>query len=282
MKVLITGHTGFVGKALVDYLKDSSIEIIGIAKENGFDLEKEKSSNDLPDSDIIVHLAGRVGVPASWENSESFYRTNYLTTLSIAEYAKKNKIPIILMSSYMYGDPEYLPIDEKHPVNFNNPYAFSKKIAEDVIVSYHKLFGIQAIILRPMNLYGQGMPTENLMGLILTQAKQSSRIEVRDLSPRRDYLYIEDLCRAISLIINKRIEGLEFYNLGFGTSYSVAEIIQAISSLMQKSFEIIETTEKRVNEINDCYADISKFSNNFGWTPTVNLQEGLRRLLYNS
>lgn len=278
---MITGHTGFVGKALVAYLAKTDISIIGVARSNGFDLEDLMISDKLPDADLVVHLASCVGVALSWQNPELFYRTNYLTALTIAEYSRKRNIPIVFMSSYMYGDPKYLPIDEKHPVNCNNPYAFSKKIAEDIIFSYHKLFGINATLIRPMNLYGAGMPTDNLIGLLLSQAKGGNQIEVRDLSPKRDYLYIEDLCRAIYLIITNKVNGFQIYNLGSGHSHSVKELIHKLSNCMQKKLEIIETSEKRKNEISDCYADISKFANQYNWRPEIDLIEGLKRLIDN-
>lgn len=280
MKILLTGQSGFVGTYLINILSGAGYSVIGISKSSGYDLEEPFVFNELPDSDLIIHLAGAVGVERSWENPESYYRINYLTTLSVAEYARKRKVPIIFLSSYMYGYPDYLPVDEKHPVNCNNPYAYSKKMSEDILFSYNKLFGVAVKIVRPMNLYGRGMAEGNIIGLILRQTNIGDTIHLRDLSPRRDYLHIEDLSFAICQIIKKgHIEGLDIYNLGFGKSYSVAEIIEELGMLMGKKFKVIETGEKRINEIADCYADITKFSKEFEWKPVLNLKDGLLKTL---
>lgn len=279
MKILLTGHSGFVGRALFSFLKKQSLDVKGYSRENGYNLEELSSSDKLPDADLIIHLAGKVGVLKSWENPEVFYRSNYLTTLAAAEYSRKRKVPLVYVSSYMYGIPNYLPIDENHATNCNNPYAYSKKMAEDIISSYHNLFDISTVIIRPMNLYGEGMPLDNLIGSIFNQIKNGTVIKVQDLSPKRDYMHIEDLCKAIHLIIVNKISGFEIFNLGYGKSYSVQNLIQEISRIMKTEFEIEETEIKRLNEINDCYADTTRFLKKYNWKPEIDLQKGLQMLM---
>lgn len=280
MKILLTGHTGFVGLHVERSLRDAGFTTYNVSRTGGHNLTDKAALLKTPDCDLIVHLAGEVGVEQSWVDPDHFYRTNYLATLAVAEYARKRKTPVILLSSYMYGNPGYLPIDETHPVSCNNPYAYSKKMSEDILISYNQLFGVSVKILRPMNLYGKGMPESNIVGLILRQACAGSVIRLRDLSPKRDYMHVTDLASAILSIIEKGvIGGLDIYNLGIGKSYSVADIIVETGLLTGKQFEVIETAEKRANEISDCYANIDKFSEEFSWKPKVTLREGLRTTL---
>jgi UDP-glucose 4-epimerase len=180
----------------------------------------------------------------------------------------------------MYGTPIYLPIDEKHPTGCNNPYAYSKKLSEDILYAYHKLYGIDVIILRPMNIYGKGMANGSIIDLIVKQANLSDEIVLRDLSPKRDYLHVDDLCFAIIKTINNNVSsGFNIFNLGYGVSYSVLDVIVEIGKVLNRNFSIKETGEIRINEILDCYADISKFSNHYKWIPKLNIKDGLLKTL---
>lgn len=280
MNVLLTGHTGFVGAALSFRLSSLGHGVIGVSKSNGYQLHSLNLNSQLPVSDFVVHLAGMVGVEHSWKHPDEFFNVNYNSTLAIAEYARKYKVPVVFLSSYMYGTPIYLPVDEKHPTSCNNPYAYSKKMSEDILYAYHKLFGIDVVVLRPMNLYGIGMGSSNIIDLIAKQALLSDQIVLRDLSPKRDYLHIDDLCSGILKVVNsKSLTGFNIFNLGYGVSYSVLDIVTEIGALLNRKLIVKETGEVRVNEILDCYADISKFSNQFDWVPKLNIKDGLSKTL---
>jgi nucleoside-diphosphate-sugar epimerase len=280
MIILLTGHSGFVGAALNRTLSCLDHKVIGISRSTGYELQNLKINEQLPESNIVIHLAGVVGVEESWKNPEKFLSVNYNSTLAIAEYARKYKVPVIFLSSYMYGTPIYLPIDEKHPASCNNPYAYSKKISEDILYAYHKLYDIDVIVLRPMNLYGKGMMNGNIIDIIAKQANLGDEIVVRDLSPKRDYLHVDDLCIAITQVLNKdSLSGFDIFNLGYGASHSVLDIIKHIGMLLNRKLIIKETGEIRANEILDCYANISKFSSRFNWMPELNIKDGLLRTL---
>lgn len=276
MIILLTGHTGFIGAKLSGVLSSSGHTVIGVSKSSGFDLSVLDIARELPFSNIIVHLAGLVGVEESWKYPAKFLKANCDSTIAIAEYARINKVPVVFLSSYMYGTPSYLPVDEDHPVSFNNPYAYSKKLSEDVLYSYYKLFGLNVVVLRPMNIYGHGMGNGNIIDLIVKQANSGDNIVLRDLSPKRDFLHVNDLCSAISCVVDQpALDGFNIYNLGSGVSHSVAEIIDEIGFVLGRNFNVKETGEVRVNEIPDCYADISKFSGLFSWMPKTSFRDGL-------
>jgi GDP-4-dehydro-6-deoxy-D-mannose reductase len=280
MKILLTGHTGFVGAALSHNLSSCNHEVIGVSRATGYELHDLKTDDHLPASNVVIHLAGVVGVEQSWKYPDQFLNINYNSTLAIAEYARKHKVPVVFLSSYMYGNPIYLPVDEKHPTSCNNPYAYSKKMSEDALYAYHKLFGIDVVVLRPMNLYGVGMASSNIIDLIAKQALSGDQIVLRDLSPKRDYLHVDDLCSGILKVVNsKSLTGFNIFNLGYGVSYSVLDIVTEIGALLNRKLSVKETGEVRVNEILDCYADISKFSSRFDWVPKLNIKDGLLKTL---
>lgn len=280
MDILVTGHSGFVGTALSRTLVNAGHNVIGASRSTGIDLCKIDGLMGLPRAKMVVHLAGLVGVEASWKNPADFIGQNCASTVAVAEYARRYNVPVVFLSSYMYGDPQYLPIDERHPVSCNNPYAYSKKLSEDILGSYFRLFGLNVVVLRPMNVYGPGMGNGNIIDLILSQAQRESKVVLRDLSPRRDYLHVDDLCQAVSRIVASPLVGGYFvYNLGTGVSQSVLDIVSKTQVALGRRLEVVETGEARINEIRDCYADISLFSDRFGWTPTISFEEGLRMLL---
>ena len=278
--LLITGHTGFVGSALISALQGNvDYEISGASRANGKDLLASHVLEQLPKADKIIHLAALVGVLQGWERPREVYQTNIISTLNVLEFARLQRIPVIYLSSYIYGSPQYLPIDESHPINCGNPYAVSKLQAEMLCENYAKHFGVPVTILRPFNLYGPGQTRESLIPSIIWQAKEKNSIQVKDLRPKRDYLYIADMVDALVKVIRSEQRGLEIYNVGFGKSYSVKEVIDTVSKLMGKHLPVHSTEEYRRNEIMDCYSDSKKFSERLGWRQKVDLEEGIKRLL---
>src|SRR5207237_1415928 len=147
----------------------------------------------------VIHLAGKSFVPDSWKDPQEFMRVNAEGTRNVLEFCRKNNIPLIFMSSYVYGIPVRLPIDENHPVTPSNPYAQSKYEAEKICIMYAEKYKIPVTIVRPFNIFGPNQPEHFLIPKIIQQALDvsSTRIELQDLSPRRDYIYMDDLLDAI-------------------------------------------------------------------------------------
>ena len=280
-KLLITGHRGFIGSALVSALgRDGEFEVIGVSRSEGKDLSNPDALNEVERTVKIIHLAGSVGVLRGWTNPYETYRNNLLSALSILEFSHLHKTPLIYMSSYIYGIPQYLPIDENHPVQCNNPYANSKRQGELLCEAYARNFGVPITILRPFNIYGPGETQEDLISSVIRQAKKGGFIEVRDLRPKRDYLYMDDLVEAVMKVVHSEQKGLEIYNLGSGKSCSVEEVIETVFKLIHQKLPVRSSGEYRSNEIMDCYSDSRKFSQRFGWKPKVSLEEGIQKLLH--
>ena len=167
--IIISGSSGFIGKNLINLISQTNkYQIITLDINNGIDLTQNEQLLSLPPFDIFIHLANLLYVPASYQNPAVFYRVNYLTTLNALELCRKNNAKMIYISSYLYGNPKYLPIDENHPINPTNPYAQSKYICEKLCEGYYRDFKIKTIILRPFNIYGIGQKGDLLIPEIIT------------------------------------------------------------------------------------------------------------------
>jgi UDP-glucose 4-epimerase len=277
-KVLVTGSEGFVGARLASALEAKGTLVWGLDISKGNDLCEPIVIPDEWDFDIVVHLAAIKSVPAAFADPHRFLRINYLATLNTLELCRRRQVPIIYMSSYLYGTPQYLPIDEVHPLAPHNPYAQSKLLSEELCVSYNRDFGVEAVILRPFNLYGPGLYDDSLIPNVIRQIP-SGRVRLGDPEPKRDYLYVDDLCRAILACLDIEKIGLRVYNLGSGQSISVGDITRKIIDISGCKATIEFEGKRRQGEVMDCVADIGKASRELGWQPSTALDEGLRSML---
>jgi nucleoside-diphosphate-sugar epimerase len=278
-KVLVTGSGGFIGSALVKRLSGLGFTVIGFDISNG-DIAEEKSLGYLEKEDVsyVFHLAGKTFVPESWSDPFSFYRTNVLGTANILELCRKTGAGLTYVSSYLYGKPEYLPIDENHPLKAYNPYSHSKLLAEEICTYYDEQFNLGISILRPFNVYGPGQSEQFLIPELIRKMLDPtiSHIEVMDLRPKRDFIFIDDLVEALYLSMDGP-RGI--YNVGSGKSVSVEEVLQEIKSVTGKDKSIQDMGMERPNEIFDLFSDISRISKDIHWKPQINLHEGISRCL---
>lgn len=277
-RILVTGHTGYVGKALCAALDKENIDWIGVSKSDGGDLSCKNALSDIPACDLVIHLAGKKGMPACWENPLEFHFANVGSTINVMDYARIHKSSVIYLSTYMYGNPQYLPIDENHPLACNNPYAWTKREGEMVCEAYANDFNIPVTMLRLFNLFGLGQPANLLVPLVIKSALENEKIFLNCFQPKRDFLWLDDLISAFMAVIREPISGFEAYNLGSGESYSNLEVAQEVVKHLGPH-EIVETGQPRPNEIMDCISDNTKFMSRYDWKPQVSFQEGIVRLI---
>jgi nucleoside-diphosphate-sugar epimerase len=277
-KILISGSKGFVGRALISSLPSDLYDVSQIKSSQDLDLCDLRTVVDLPNADIIVHLASKSYVPDSFTNPEKFYRNNFLSTLNLLEKAKKNNSKFIFVSTYVYGRPSYLPIDENHPTSPLNPYTQSKLICEELCNSYARDFGIDVIIIRPFNIYGPGQNSSFLIPTILNQLKLKE-INLNDPRPKRDYVHVDDFVNAIRIIIDKGFNGYNIFNIGTGKSYSISDIMNIIIAENKHKIFVKYSEIERKGEVLETIANINKFSNHFGWSPKIEFKDGIKNML---
>lgn len=276
--IAVTGSSGFIGKHLCKEIKNLGGEVIELDIVNGKDITDYNSLKEIPKFDCMIHLAAKIFVPESYKTPHNFYKINLQGTLNVCELCRVRNAKLILASSYFYGIPEYLPIDENHPVHPHNPYAHSKLLAEELCRAYSQDFSMKVIILRFFNIYGPGQDERFLIPSIINQA-DNGEVNLGDSVPKRDFVYIDDVISSYMHSIAYEPEGFEIFNIGSGESYSVSETVDLISKHYPKFFKVHYSEEKRANEVPDTIADIGKAKHLLKWAPKVTFEQGLRNMI---
>jgi GDP-4-dehydro-6-deoxy-D-mannose reductase len=275
--VVVTGACGFIGTTLVDSLRRAGYDVFPAGRDMG-DVTEPAFWNSLPRAKHVVHLAGRSYVPDSWDGPADFYAKNVVGAAHAVEYCRRTAAHLLFVSSYVYGNPQRLPIDENHPLAPGNPYALSKVLAEQVCAFHAEAERLAVTIVRPFNVFGPGQRTDFLIPAVIDQIKRGGDIWVKDVRPRRDYLFIDDLAAGLVRTLRSP-EGLRVFNLGSGSSYSVGEVIDMAQMTAGTRFEVRCEEAPRKNEIADVRADITRARMQLGWEPHVSLRQGLELML---
>jgi nucleoside-diphosphate-sugar epimerase len=272
--VIVTGARGFVGSHVVRALRGAGCEVVEHRRADG-DLADGPPAG-WPRATHVVHLAGRTFVPAAWNDPVPFRRDNVDATTHVLEYCRQVDASMVHVSSYVYGTPQRLPIDERHPLDPFNPYAESKILAERAVQDYQQQFGLRATIVRPFNLYGPGQDVRFLIPTIIRQALDHTcaAITVTDDRPRRDYLHVRDLAALIVTALRAPMGGI--YNAGSGESHSVRDIADRVGDLTGGRKPLQVTGPVRPNEILDVVADVSRAAAALAWRPLISFADGLQ------
>lgn len=275
LKVLVTGSEGFVGKRLCKNLSGEGTEVVkgSLAKNSSYNVPK----SNIDGIDVLVHLAARTSVLESISKPYEIYHANILGTLWALETARINNIKrIIYLSSYVYGQPDYLPVDEKHKVNPESPYHKSKYVGEKLCNYYFSDFGINIVILRTFTLYGPGSKSYQAIPHLINQIYNSGQAVLSSDTIRRDFLFVDDFVKLLISIIRKFPLGYNIYNVGSGKSFALIDIAHMIGKFMRREIRVTIDRENKSKDIKDIVADISKVQNEFEWVPLMGLLEGLQ------
>lgn len=279
-KILVTGASGFIGSALTSRLQAMGREVIPLGSADGDVADRETLMKFMrEDISHVFHLAGRTYVPDSWDDPLAFCRTNVLGTVNALEFCRQKRIAMTYVSAYIYGHPDTLPIREDSAIRPSNPYALSKRLAEESCEFYASAHGLPVTTIRPFNVYGIGQAENFLIPVIIGQALGAGkRIVVKDLAPKRDYVYLEDLVTALLATLGKP-GGYGVYNVGSGASLSVQEIIDIIQGAAGTHKEILSDNAVRANELMDVVADISRAGKELGWHPETSFRAGIENII---
>lgn len=275
----VSGSEGFVGKHVCDLLISKGHSIIKIDITQGLDLCDFSIVNKITKFDCFIHLANLLYVPASYEEPAKFYKVNYLTSLNALELCRKYEARLVYISSYIYGSPQFLPINENHPVCPFNPYAQTKVICEKLCEGYHRDFGVSISVVRPFNLYGIGQKGKLLIPEIFSQLKEGKKlIHLKAASPRRDYVNVRDLARAIVACAFDP-SSYEVYNVCSGESLSVLEITEIINRNLKDKVEFIFSESDRPHEVDETRGSYDRLRLFLGWKPSISFDEGIREII---
>jgi nucleoside-diphosphate-sugar epimerase len=186
---------------------------------------------------------------------------------------------LTFVSAYIYGKPDSLPIKEDALIKPNNPYALSKHMAEQLCSFYAAFHNLDITVIRPFNIYGPGQPNHFLIPKIVNMVKQKVEIELFDLAPKRDYIFIDDVVDVLVKTLELKLPGYNVFNIGSGNSLSVKEVVESIQSICGTSLPVISKEIQRKEELDNVYADISYSLNKLNWTPRTNFVEGIKKMI---
>jgi len=305
-KVLITGADGFIGSHLAEMLVAKGYQVKALSQYNSFNnwgwLEDinckdqiEVLTGDIRDPhyckhitkdiDIVFHLAALIAIPYSYVAPDSYVDTNIKGTLNICQAAKENgNIRVIHTStSEVYGTAQYVPIDEKHPLQPQSPYSATKIAADAMAMSFYNAFELPITIARPFNTYGPRQSARAVIPTIITQiANGVKEIKLGDLTPTRDFNYVEDTCRGfIALAEEDRTTG-QTINIGSNFEISIANTLDIIKELMESNVKFI-TDEQRIrpekSEVFRLWCDNTKIEDLTRFKPKIDIREGLQKTI---
>lgn len=308
MKVLVTGGAGFIGSNFIYYMLDKykTYEIICVdsltyagniktlkkaledkrfkfAKINIADRDKVFQLFDRERPDMVVNFAAESHVDRSIENPGVFLQTNIIGTSVLLDACRKFGIKRFhqVSTDEVYGD---LPLDrpdlfftEETPIQTSSPYSASKAAADLLVSAYFRTFNLPVTISRCSNNYGPYHFPEKLIPLMIANATNGKPLPVYgDGKNVRDWLYVEDHCKAIDLIIHKAKDGA-IYNIGGHNEKTNLEVVQTIIDTLGKG-EIVFVTDRKGHDLR--YAiDPTKITNDLGWHPETKFKDGLKKTI---
>ena len=190
-----------------------------------------------------------------------------------------NNAKYIFLSSYVYGQPQYLPIDINHPTKPHNNYAKIKLKCEKLCKDYKDKYNVNSIILRLFNIYGKGQKKGYIFSDLIKQIN-NKKIYLKNVNSKRDFLHVDDMVTLINKILFNNSEKFKILNVGSGKSTSINRIIKIINE-QKKDLEFHELESKSEDMIKDCYADIKELKDLYNWHPKISIEEGIKKLLNN-
>lgn len=296
-QVLITGGIGQVGSYLVDSMQNdyevTVLDNLSSGKEPDLldnvqfikeDIRSPVAREMAGEFDIIIHTAAQISVARSMDDPMFDADNNVFGTLNLLEGARAGNPEkfIYISSAAVYGDPEYLPIDERHPQNPMSPYGASKFCGEKYCSMYHHAYGLPTVCIRPFNIYSPRQdpsnPYSGVISKFIGRVKEGQPpIIFGDGSQTRDFVSAHDVVNIIRLLANGKGDNGEVYNVGTGKVTSVKELAQIVLDIFDKDLEI-EYRDAMPGDIKHSYADVSK-ANAIGFKPTVDLYKGLEEII---
>ncbi|MFO7872569.1 MAG: NAD-dependent epimerase/dehydratase family protein [Candidatus Undinarchaeales archaeon] len=294
MKILVTGGAGFIGTNLVPKLIEKGHEVkvldlllYGNGKEvenagaevlKGDIRDKETCSSACKGIDVIIHLAAQTGVVYSVKKPRYDFETNAVGIFNMLMAAKENNVDKFIFTSSVavLGDQEQ-PVHEEQIPNPKSGYGASKLCGEGYCNFFEQAYGLDSIILRFTNVYGQkSAHKRNIMNIFIERIEQGKPLTVfGDGTTTRDYVHVNDVCRALILCLEKEISG-ETIHVSSGKETSINDLINALEKVTEKDFEV-KNEPARTGEILRNYSKIEKAKKVLGFEPKISLEEGLRQ-----
>ncbi len=298
-KVIVTGGCGFIGSHLVDELLKNKVKVIVLdslitGRSSNLNLKNKnlkfikcdiskynkKFSNYFKNIDAVFHLAALADIVPSINDPQLYFSTNVQGTLNILKASQNNSIKKIVYaaSASCYGIPKKFPTDENSIISLQYPYALTKKLGEDLLIHWSKVYKMNVTSLRLFNVFGTRSRTSGaygaVFGVFLAQKINNKPLTiVGNGKQTRDFVYVTDVAKAFYKAGKLKRNG-DIINIGSGIETSVNEIAKAISK--KKIF-----IPKRPGEPDRSKANIKKAKSILNWKPKITVKNGIKTMLNN-
>ena len=303
---LVTGADGFIGSHLVEMLVEGGYQVKALSQYNSFNdwgwLDSvpckdniEVLTGDVRDPhyckfitknvDIVFHLAALIAIPYSYIAPDSYVDTNIKGTLNICQAAREHGgIRVIHTStSEVYGTAQYVPINEEHPLQPQSPYSATKIAADAMAMSFYNAFELPVTIARPFNVYGPRQSARAVIPTIITQiANGEKEIKLGDVTPTRDFNYVNDTCRGFIALAECDDSIGETVNIGSNFEISIGDTLNMIKDIMDSDVKFIVDVNRvrpKKSEVFRLWCDNSKIEKLTGFKPQVDIYQGLQRTI---
>ena len=298
MKLLVTGGLGFIGSNFIlNAIKNTNFEILNIDAEfygsNHYNLievensqkysfvkgnitDKKLMENLISECDCVVNFAAESHVDRSILDPTPFVNSNILGTFNILNIIKNQKKRLVHISTdEVYGTILEGSATEETRFNPSSPYSATKASAELLINSYVKTYGVDAVITRCTNNYGPRQFNEKLIPKTIGLCNENKKIPIYGTgSSIRDWIHVEDHCKAIMLVLQQGISG-ESYNISSSNEINNLTLVTKILEILKKSTDNIQFVEDRPGEDTRYSLDSTNIQEKLGWKPKINFDEGL-------
>lgn len=305
-KILVTGADGFIGSHLTELLVREGYEVKALSQYNSFNYwgwledisclkDIEVLNGDVRDPhfckhitkgvDTVFHLAALIAIPYSYVAPDSYVDTNVKGTLNICQAAFDNGVQRVIhtSTSEVYGTAQYVPIDEKHPLQAQSPYSASKIGADAMAMSFYNAFDLPLTIARPFNTYGPRQSARAVIPTIITQiASGKKQIKLGDVSPTRDFNYVADTCRGFLELARCEKAIGETVNIGSNYEISVGDTLELIRELMGSDVEFLPDDQRlrpEKSEVFRLWCDNTKINGLTGFKPEYSIRQGLQETI---
>jgi len=235
----------------------------------------------MRDVDVVYHLAALIGIPFSYHSPDSYVDTNIKGTLNILQAARdfETKRIIVTSTSEVYGTAQYVPIDEKHPLQGQSPYSASKIGADKMAESFYRSFDLPITIVRPFNTYGPRQSARAVIPTIISQLLDGKmEIKLGSLTPTRDFNYVKDTVNGFYEIATSDQTIGEEVNIATQQEISIEQLAQSMINLINPEAKIVSDNQRlrpEKSEVNRLLGNNEKIKQLTNWLPNYTLEEGL-------
>lgn len=272
MKILLTGSTGFIGRAVAARLTRLGVPFAPLTG----DVRERASFEAHEDCDRVLHLAGVTRTGSGAEEQQRLFEVNVLGTQNAMSFCARGDRAILFAGTCCYGVPKVVPTPETEPITYFEPYSFSKWFSEQALGAWNEFFGLRGMIFRIFNVYGPEQPERFLIPDLIRKIRDGN-LTVYNFEAVRDFIYVDDLAELMVAAATGPLHGMRIVNAGSGRGASVGEVTALMRELcaLDREFE----DEGRPERIPVSVADMGLARRLWDWSPATPLREGLARVL---